>query len=98
MTDNAWQIQSQLVADDDALIAKVLSVHQTLLEQQFSDDLLINRKLGIHLRSFRHLGDWRVFLLLPPWMLSRLLFPKADPGITVPKSWSIENRSTKPYE
>ena len=80
-----WRLcPPELREDDEALVAAVVALHRDLYERYFSREPLAHHKLPIQVRAFRRTGDWRIFLLLCPWMLSRCFWPDADPGIPLP--------------
>lgn len=93
-----WQpAPAVLAGDDEALIETVTRVHQHLLETELAGDPLLNRRLAVEHRALRRLEDWRVLLLLTPWMLARLLFPDHPPPIAVPAGWIAEARAGARY-
>ena len=69
-----------------------MGLHEELYTCHFADDPLVNRDIGFQLRAFRHIGEWRLVLVLTPWMLSRLITPLRDPGIEIPAAWQAGNR------
>lgn len=88
MDDSGWQLCApELREDEQAFVAEVLKLHRGLYDKHFAQDLLANHRLPIQVRAFRQTGDWRIFLLLCPWMLSRCVSPKRDPGIPLPAGW-----------
>lgn len=97
MSEGAWQICTADLADDRALTAAVLDVHQAILRKQMASDPMVNPRLEIQQRAFRHVDGWRALLLLTPWMLSRLLFPDEPPPLTIPEGWSAEDRKDADY-
>ncbi|MBF0160539.1 MAG: [NiFe]-hydrogenase assembly chaperone HybE [Magnetococcales bacterium] len=83
-----WQL---CPLDDQALLASSVeiyaSLYQQLLQRGDWDNQLIpsyNPVIPIVTHSFRHREGWRIFLLLTPWMLTRLLLPMRDPGLSLP--------------
>jgi len=97
VTDHGWQTCPRDLAEDDALTAAVLDIHHVILREQLASDPMINSRLGIQQRAFRHIDSWRVLMLLTPWMLSRLLFPGEPPPLTIPDGWSAEERKGQDY-
>lgn len=96
--DSGWQLCSpELRQDEEAFIAAVLKLHRGLYDRYFADDLLANHRLPIQVRAFRETGDWRIFLLLCPWMLSRCVCPKCDPGIPLPSGWEATTQDGADY-
>lgn len=96
MTEATWQPTPTPLADDEPLAAAVLAVHGELLETLGTDPGL-NLALGMEMRALRRIEDWRVLLLLTPWMLARLLFHDARANIAVPPDWSAERRADADY-
>ena len=74
-TDSAWQLCPPKLARDEALVAEVVAVHEAILNGPLGQDPTLNLALPIESRALRRIEDWRVLLLLTPWMLARLLFP-----------------------
>lgn len=97
MSDPRWQGLAPELGDDHRLVSAVIDVHEAILRESFAGDPMINTALGVHYRSFRRLGDWRLMLVLTPWMLARLLFPDRAPGLVIPPGWSAEERKQADY-
>lgn len=97
MTDPNWQTYPADLADDKALTAAVLDIHQAILRGQMAADPMVNLNLPIQQRAFRQIERWRVLLLLTPWMLSRLLFPSTPPALKIPEDWSAAERQDADY-
>ncbi|MEJ2344770.1 MAG: [NiFe]-hydrogenase assembly chaperone HybE [Gammaproteobacteria bacterium] len=96
MTD--WQVGQISGLDDAALAAAVTERFQAIFRNDFADVPFLNDALGIEVRATRRMDEgWRVFLLLTPWMLSRLFLPERDPGLPVPDAWRAEARARTPY-
>ncbi len=93
----SWQRLPDALNDDQALIDAVLAVHTTLLADVVARDPLLNLALPIEQRALRRIDDWRVLLLLTPWMLARLLFPAQPPVNTLPANWSADERAPADY-
>ena len=79
LPDAPWSLCPPELGEDAALSAAVLGVHQVILHEQLQGDPFLNLHLGIQQRALRRVEDWRVLLLLTPWMLARLLFPDRSP-------------------
>ncbi len=81
----AWRPAPARLADDEALCDAVLSAYHAMdpAGGGFDPGGLQNPDLGFEIRGFRRRGAWRMFLLLTPWMLARLLFADHDPRIPV---------------
>ena len=90
-----WQLLDSHQNDDD-LISAVLAVFTDLYQTYFVNELLVNHKLPIEIRAFRHTDLWRIFLLLTPWTLARLFLPERDPGIALPDGWVAAERVQAP--
>jgi hypothetical protein len=97
MTERTWQTWPPDLADDQALTAAVLDIHDTILRDRMSADPMVNQKLEVQQRAFRHVDGWRVLLLLTPWMLSRLLFPDEPPALAIPEGWAADDRTDADY-
>lgn len=93
-----WSICPPELADDARFIEAVHELHEALNREFFADDLMANQRLGVQVRAFRRLEQWRLLLLLTPWMLSRLLVPERDPGIPVPREWRARLRCNASYQ
>jgi len=94
---NGWCGFSVELAEDSALIARLEAMHRRLYEEVFAGDPAVNERLGIQTRAFRRVDDWRVVLVLTPWMLSRFLIPDDDPGLPLPGGWHADARRDSPY-
>lgn len=97
MTNDQWQSVPHELKDDDALLAAVVEEHLQIYHKYFQDDLEINHQLPIITHAFRRLDQWRVFLLLTPWMLTRVFVPDHPPGIELPVQWRAEARQGCAY-
>jgi hypothetical protein len=98
LPDKPWVLCPPELAEDDALSAAVLEVHQAILRDQLQGDPSLNPDLDIQQRALRRVEDWRVLLLLTPWMLARLLFPDRSPSLALPGGWSAPERTNAPYQ
>ena len=78
--------------EEASLRAQVEDVFQEILQRHFSHEPGVNLNLPVETRAYREIEGWRVFLLLTPWMLARLLFPAADAGLSLPGGWQPGNR------
>ena len=96
MTSN-WRLVPAVLQDDTQLLKAVLEEHEGLYRGCFIDDPAVNHLLPVRVQAFRRVGCWRVFLLLTPWMLSRILIPDSDPGIEIPGEWCSDTRAGQPY-
>lgn len=77
------------------------AVDETVYQQNFVDDLwgaCHNPALPIQISAFRHYQQWQIFLLLTPWMFSRLFVPTQVPEkISIPATWSAQKRQNQAY-
>lgn len=96
--DIPWQVWPAPLADDEQLSAAVLSLHRTIYATDFAHDPAANHGLSVQTRAFRRLQDWRVMLILTPWMLARLLFPDRPPRLRIPADWRAEARQDQHYQ
>ena len=85
------------LAEDHALVDAVLAVHADILNGPLAGDPLLNPVLAIESRALRRIENWRVLLLLTPWVLARLLFPDQPPGLALPPDWSAADRTGADY-
>ncbi len=97
MSRDLWQTPADGLQDDAALLAAVVEQHRLIYDRQFRDQPEINHRLPVMTHAFRRLGQWRVFLLLTPWMLARLFVPDAPPDIEIPEQWRADSRKRSPY-
>ena len=98
MGERGWERWAPPLADDAALLAAVMATHQALLREALAAEPALNTAIQIEVRASRRIEDWRVMLLLTPWMLVRLLFPDTPPEIAVPEGWDAEGRGDAPYQ
>lgn len=95
--NTAWQLApSALLESDIALTAAVEDLYRSIYHDHFRDDLAVNHALPVETRAARRMGEWRLFLLLTPWMLSRLLVPGTSPEWPLPEGWSAADRKATP--
>ncbi len=97
MYNSDWIPGPQILHKDEMLKTLVTSVFSDIYLRSFADDPLINHRLSIEIRALRDIDDWRVFLLLTPWMLSRIYLRSEEASINVPPAWQVENRINEPY-
>lgn len=98
MSAPAWQSPEPGLEDDARLVAAVREVHETLFRDCFASDPLVNSGLGVQSRAFRRLDEWRMLVMLTPWMLARLLFPLRAPDLTIPDGWASWERRGREYQ
>ena len=96
-SDGGWQVPPPELAADETLAQVVLDVHQGILDEQLAGDPMLNLALPVEMRALRRIDDWRVLLLLTPWMLARLLFPDRPPQLAIPSGWSADERRDSDY-
>ncbi|MES9899697.1 MAG: [NiFe]-hydrogenase assembly chaperone HybE [Sedimenticola sp.] len=92
-----WQLAPDELKDDDALLSAVVEEHRLIYERYFRDEPEISHQMPITTHMFRRLGEWRVFLVLTPWMLARVFVPDNPPDIELPTSWGAEARQGLAY-
>ena len=97
MTNDQWQSVPDELKDDDALLAAVVEEHRQIYDRYFRDELELNHQLPVMTHAFRRLGQWRVFLLLTPWMLARVFVPDNPPDIKLPVKWRAKARRGHAY-
>lgn len=97
-TECDWQPTPPELAEDTALSAAVVEVHQALLDGPLARDPMLNHRLSLQERALRRIEDWRVLLLLTPWMLARLLFPDRPPEWALPSGWAADERGDADYQ
>lgn len=97
VSDALWQSCPPDLVDDETLGQAVLDVHREILREQLAGDPMLNTALEIQLRALRRIENWRVLLLLTPWMLARLLFPDEPPQLDLPADWSAGERRDADY-
>jgi len=93
-----WQCCAPDLADDRDFVEAVQALHREAYEACFADDLAANHRLGVQVRAFRRLQEWRLLLVLTPWMYSRLLVPDRQPEVAVPAEWTAQRRQGAPYQ
>ena len=89
---DGWHGCPPELTEDEPFLAAVTELHRELFQRHFRQDPAVNPALGIEIRAFRRTGEWRIFLLLTPWMLARILVPDRDPGVAIPPAWQAETR------
>lgn len=81
-----WQLPLAKLSDA-ALIETVVAVGHERLAGPFAAELGLNAALGIEVHALRRIEQWRVLLLLTPWLFARMLFPEQPPaGLNLPES------------
>jgi hypothetical protein len=92
-----WCLCPEQLAEDQALSTAVVAVHARILKETLAGDPMLNPALPVEVRALRRIEDWRVLLLLTPWMLVRLLFPDRPPPLALPAGWSAAERANAEY-
>jgi len=96
--ERSWQAVPDALQDDALLQAVLVDEHRLIYTRCFLDDPAANHALPIMTYAFRRLDQWRVFLLLTPWMLARLFVPDRDPGLQIPPEWQAQTRKGHDYQ
>ncbi len=86
MPGTDWQPTPEGLASDRALLQTVAAIYRD--QPRLADQPNSNPRLGVETRALRRVGEWRLFLLLTPWMLSRLYFHDGRAPVAVPPGWS----------
>ena len=97
MPINTWIASPESLKQDEALVNQVTAVLHNIYEADFADELMVNHKLPVEVRAIRDIDGWRVFLLLTPWMLSRIYLRFDATDIAIPESWSAGSRTAEPH-
>jgi len=92
MSTRGWHCLEPDLLSGERFEERVIAVHRQLYDTCFRHEPLINDGMGIEVRARRQLEGWNLLLLLTPWMLARLLTPRADPGIALPAGWDAGSR------
>ncbi len=97
MTNDHWQLIPDELNDDAALVTAVEEEHRLIYARYFRDELEVNHRLPVMTHAFRRLQQWRLFLLLTPWMLTRVFIPDTPPDIEIPVDWRAKARKGRAY-
>lgn len=93
---HAWQ---PLQADtSETALEQVLEHFQQIYEQYLAHDPMLNHALPLVMRGWRENGDWFEGLLLTPWMLAQVYFPRQSPPEPLPAGWDAASRQTAGYQ
>ena len=88
--NTSWQLPPPaLLEDDNALADAAVHLYRALYRDHFGDLLTINHALPVETRALRRESEWRLFLLLTPWMLTRVLVPGSAPDVDFPPETSL---------
>lgn len=96
-TAQVWRTLPDALDGDAALGTAVIAVYQDLLDGPLAGDPMLNHALPVQCRALRRVDEWRLLLLLTPWMFARLLFPDRQPVSELPKGWSAAERAGADY-
>lgn len=98
MTDSPpWQLAACAAGTEAELAAAVEARFRAIHETAFTGLFDGNPALPVQVHALRRVEDWWVFLLLTPWMLSRLFLPWRPPALSMPSAWSAASRREQPY-
>lgn len=95
MIRSEWQPTPAGLARDAALLDAVEAVYRDQHRHRFADEANANPLLTVQTRALRRIDEWRVFLLLTPWMLARLFFHDGAAPLAVPPDWSAAARGDR---
>ena len=93
-----WQLLPAHLQSDMRFQMALLVAHRRIYDRWFAEEPSVNPHLGFHLRGYRRSANWRILLMLTPWMLSRLLFPEQAPDIAIPPGWSAQEQHGADYQ
>jgi len=96
-SERVWQICPPELDADAAFVAEVIAVHEAILAGSLAGDPMLNPALPVQCRAVRRVEDWRLLLLLTPWMFARLLFPDRPPISELPAGWDADTRAGSDY-
>lgn len=97
MSDAIWEMGDFCRHDDLAVATAITRCFEEIYRSQFHGDWQINHALPVEVRAFRRMEGWCVFLLLTPWMMSRLFLAEHPPAIAMPQNWESGRRDDAPY-
>lgn len=97
MPERQWQLLPPHLHSDMRFQLALLIAHRQIYDRHFALDLNANPALGFHIHGYRRTENWRILLMLTPWMLSRLMFPEQTPDIPIPEGWSAQERHEADY-
>ena len=97
MTETSWETGAFTHLDDHTVAETATRCFDEIYRRNFHDEWLVNHDLPVEVRAFRRMEGWCVFLLLTPWMMSRVFLAEREPGIAIPQEWSEEKRKEAPY-
>lgn len=97
MQSHNWITTPETLLRDEALLSQVTDTFRHIYVTAFADEMMVNHDLPIEVRAIRNVEDWRVFLLLTPWMLSRVYLRFDETDIPIPVTWSVGSRANQPH-
>ncbi len=93
MNSANWQPTPAALASDGALLHTVEAIYLDRYRRHFAGTLNANPQLPVETRALRRIGPWRLFLLLTPWMMARLLFHDRTAPIDITAECSTAARA-----
>lgn len=93
----AWQVSAVAAGGQADIAAAVEARFRHLHQAVFAAAMDCNHALPVQVRALRQLEGWWVFLLLTPWMMSRLFLPQRRPQLLLPSAWTAAERRQQPY-
>lgn len=93
-----WQALPAALQDDETFLDALEAMYQEFYGRYFAADPMANHALGIEFRALRRVENWRLLLVLTPWLLTRLLVPDEDPGLPVPPEWAATRLTDADYQ
>jgi hypothetical protein len=92
-----WQLNSVASGTEADVVDTIEKCFRRTHEANFAGTMDCNDALPVQVRALRSVEDWWVFLLLTPWMLSRLFLPRQQPRSPLPAGWTAEARREQAY-
>jgi [NiFe]-hydrogenase assembly, chaperone, HybE len=92
-----WQLSPAATGSDGDVVDAVEVRFRQIHEANFAGTMDCNEALPVQVRALRRIDDWWVFLLLTPWMFSRLFLPRQQPRLPLPTAWTAEGRRKQAY-
>lgn len=92
-----WQLSAVAAGADVAVISSVEARFRQIHEAAFAASMDCNHALPVQVHALRQAEDWWVFLLLTPWMMSRLFLPQRQPRLPLPSGWAAADRQHLAY-
>jgi hypothetical protein len=98
MDETRWQPLAPHLHSDMRFQLALLVAHRQIYDRHFARDPMVNPALGFHLHGYRRVNNWRIVLVLTPWMFSRLLFAEKAPAVEIPDGWRAAQRRDADYQ